>query len=177
MDCHVIFQILPHGIGIRFPIATIQQRHYSLKGACVNLIHAKHILIAEAIFLFPCSIKKLLLKLRLHILPRCIKGSPIGLTNRTHLAHGIGFWIIGKRYNKALSQTQSSIRHYQVYIKLAMASKTAASRTGTKRIVEGKHAGSNFRQTDTAVNTGKILAEHKHFPIHYLNIGHALTQL
>ena len=85
--------------------------------------------------------------------------------------------ILGERRKYTASHGKLRIRQHEFLIEFPMAAKTCAFRAGSVRIVEGEHARRDFRQADAAVHTGKILAEHQKFPVHYLNIDDAFSQL
>ena len=57
-----------------------------------------------------------------------------------------------------------------------MAAQPHTHRTGPVRIVKRKHARCDFRQTDTAVHTGKVFAEHQQLTINHLYIDNAVPQ-
>ena len=58
-----------------------------------------------------------------------------------------------------------------------MTAQPAALRTSAVRTVERKHARRDFRQTDTAVDTGKILTEHQQFTANNLHIDNPLPDI
>ncbi len=141
----------------------------------MHLKLAHHVFVAKFINLRAGAVEELLLELGRHILPRGIQAAAVFGHQGIHLAHIVALGIGAHRGNGPLRKAPGLVRQHQLQIHLHLAAQAAAHRTGTEGAVEGKHPWGDFRQADAAVLAGKILAKHKEFPIHYLDIGHPLA--
>ena len=79
--------------------------------------------------------------------------------------------------NRPIANAQFGMSDHQLGIDLLLRAQTRAGRAGTMRTVEAERARSNLRQTDPAVDAGKLLREENLLTIDNRDQYHPIAQL
>src|SRR5581483_8250535 len=79
--------------------------------------------------------------------------------------------------NRPIAYAQFGMSDHQLGIDLLLRAQARAGRAGAMRTVEAERARSDLRQTDPAVDTGKLLGEENLLTIDNRDQYHAIAQL